>query len=229
MYCDDISAEKTEAINQCPWWIVFAMCGSYARGSLVWRLWWVIATGEVRTNNGIIFCWWPHPNFNVLYRTSFECNGHIHPSKICPTRQQLIPSIRWVLLYPKVLLSAPWHRQERDPISPTSDHQIFTLIEKTKPQKVLGVHTVPTNSTTYQQDILLQSSPAMGGLINANPMLPSHTHTATTQYIHPSIGFPLVPQRLTQKQIDSIQSPTSCALLGRLHMSSKMSGGVGLK
>ena len=79
----------------------------------------------------------------------------------------------------------------------------------------------------------------MGGLINTNPMLPSHTYTATTKYIHPSIGFPSVPQRLTQKQIDSIQSPTLCALLGRLHMSSKMSralvilptkfGGVELK
>ena len=36
--CCDISAEKTEAINQCPGWIVFAVCGSYARGSLGWRL-----------------------------------------------------------------------------------------------------------------------------------------------------------------------------------------------
>ena len=32
--CDDISAEKTEAIDQYPGWIVFVVCGSYARGSL---------------------------------------------------------------------------------------------------------------------------------------------------------------------------------------------------
>ena len=32
--CDDISAEKTEAIDQCPGWIVFAVDGSYARGLL---------------------------------------------------------------------------------------------------------------------------------------------------------------------------------------------------
>ena len=75
----------------------------------------------------------------------------------------------------------------------------------------------------YQQDILLQQSQAMGGLINTNPMLPSHTYRATTQCIHPSIGFPLVLQQLTQKQIDLIQSPTLCALLSRLHMQSKMS------
>ena len=40
---DDISTEKTEAINQCPGWIVFAMGGSYARDLLGWRLCWVIA------------------------------------------------------------------------------------------------------------------------------------------------------------------------------------------
>ena len=33
MKCDDISAEKTEAIDQCPGWVVFAVCGLYARGS----------------------------------------------------------------------------------------------------------------------------------------------------------------------------------------------------
>ena len=30
MKCDDGSAEKTEAIEQCPGWIVFAMCGFIA-------------------------------------------------------------------------------------------------------------------------------------------------------------------------------------------------------
>ena len=48
-------------------------------------------------------------------------------------------------------------------------------------------------------------------------------YTATTQYIHPSTGFPLVPQQLTYKQIDVIQSPTMCTLLGRFNMLSKMS------
>ena len=33
-FSDDISAEKTEAIDQCLGWIVFAVCGSYDRGSL---------------------------------------------------------------------------------------------------------------------------------------------------------------------------------------------------
>ena len=85
----------------------------------------------------------------------------------------------------------------------------------------------------------MQKSRTMGGLINTNPMLPLHMHTASTQYIHPSIDYPMVPQRLTKKQKDSIQSPTLCALLGKLNMSSKMSsllvflltkyGGVGLK
>ena len=31
---DDISAEKTEAVDQCPGWIVFSMCRLYATGSL---------------------------------------------------------------------------------------------------------------------------------------------------------------------------------------------------
>ena len=39
---DNISAEKTEAIDQCPRWIVFALCGLYARGLLGWRLCWYI-------------------------------------------------------------------------------------------------------------------------------------------------------------------------------------------
>ena len=30
MKCDDISAEKIEATDQCPGWIAFAVCGSYA-------------------------------------------------------------------------------------------------------------------------------------------------------------------------------------------------------
>ena len=42
-----------------------------------------------------------------------------------------------------------------------------------------------------------------GGLIRTNPMLPSHMHIASTQYIHLSIGYPMVPQMLTQKQIDA--------------------------
>ena len=37
---DDISPEKTEAIDQCPEWIVFAMCGMCATCSLGWRLCW---------------------------------------------------------------------------------------------------------------------------------------------------------------------------------------------
>ena len=43
--------------------------------------------------------------------------------------------------------------------TPTLDHQIFTLIEKsTQPQRVLGVYTVPNNSTIHQQKILMQKS-----------------------------------------------------------------------
>ena len=34
MKCDGSSAEKAEAVDQCSGWIVFAVCGSYARGSL---------------------------------------------------------------------------------------------------------------------------------------------------------------------------------------------------
>ena len=38
-HCDTCA----HAIDQCPGWIVFAVCGSYARGSMDWRLRWVSA------------------------------------------------------------------------------------------------------------------------------------------------------------------------------------------
>ena len=188
-------------------------------------------TGGVRTNNGIVFA-------DDLTQISISSLEHRSNTTNISTLQKSVQlannclrssggsfsiqkcSFRHLDIDRKWTLRDVPNSQFTIQPTPTSDHQIFTLFDKTKPQKVLGVHTVPTNSTTYQWGILLQRSQA---IVDWSTQTQCYypTYTASIQYIHPSIGFPLVPQRLTQKQIDLIQSPTLCTLLRRLHKINK--------
>ena len=47
--------------------------------------------------------------------------------------------------------------------------------------------------------------------------------TANNQYIHLSIGYPLIAQRLSTAQIDKLQSIPLTATLGRVNLSTKIS------
>ena len=90
-------------------------------------------------------------------------------------------------------------------------------------QRILGVHIAPSLKTTAQYDILEQKCKVFKTAINNNPLHPSHLRIATNQYIHPSIGYPLVAQRLTTARIDKLQGIPLAATLGRVNLSTKMS------
>ena len=110
--------------------------------------------------------------------------------------------------------------------TPTSDHQIFTLTEKTKPQKVLGVHTVLYPAT----------APPISGTSSYNRVGPWVDWSTPTQCYHrirtqqqPSISIhqlvsPWSHSDWHKSKYMWFRAPrTLCALLGRLHTSSKMS------
>ena len=139
-------------------------------------------TGEVQTNNGIVFA----DDLTQISMSSVEQRPSIINistlQKSVPLANNCFRASGGSFSIPKcsfqnididrkgALRDVPDSQFAIQPI-PTSDYQIFTFTEKTKPPKVLGVHTVPTNSTPYQQGILLQQSWSMGGLINTNSML----------------------------------------------------------
>ena len=105
-------------------------------------------------------------------------------------------------------------------------------------QRILGVHIAPSLKLIAEYNILELKCKAFKTAINNNPLRPSHLRTANNQYIHPSIGYLLIAQRLPTARIDKLQSIPLAATLGRVTLSTKMrrdlvflpasKGGVGM-
>ena len=96
------------------------------------------------------------------------------------------------------------------------------IIIRTQHQQILGVHIAPSLKPAAQYDILEQKCKAFKTAINNNPLHPSHLQTANNQYIHSSIGYQLIAQRISTACIDKLQSIPLAATLDRVNMSTKM-------
>ena len=109
-------------------------------------------------------------------------------------------------------------------ITPTinSGPQPISRKLQTQHQRILGVHIAPSLKPTAQYDILEQKCKAFKTAINNNPLVPSHLRTANSQYIHPSIRYLLIAQRISTAHIDKLQSIPLAETLGRVNLSTKM-------
>ena len=109
-------------------------------------------------------------------------------------------------------------------ITPTINSGPQSISRKlhTQHQRILGAHIAPSLKPIDQYDILELKCKALKTATNNNPLYPSHLRTANNQYIHPSVGYPLIAQCLPTARIDKIQSNPLAATLGRVNLSTKM-------
>jgi len=96
------------------------------------------------------------------------------------------------------------------PTSPPEDFHQKPIVEA---HRTLGIHITPDLKPTKQTELLRQKSQQAGINLRINPLTPDASFTAHQQHLQPAFLYPLVTQRLSTKDINSIQSPVIIQLL----------------